>query len=92
MIKSKIFIIITVLTITLVSLQVYLTSSRATEGDELVGLETQLSAISIENEQMASNIFNLTSISKVKEFAENNHMIPATLSNLSVAAVAARVQ
>lgn len=72
----------------LVVLQVFYSSSRATDGDLLSGLNAKLDSLTLENERLRAEIFAYTSIENVQKYAQASQMIPATVRNLSSVSVA----
>jgi len=72
----------------LVVLQVFYSSSRATDGDLLSGLNTRLDSLTLENQRLRAEIFAYTSIENVQKYAQDSQMIPATVRNLSSVSVA----
>jgi hypothetical protein len=69
-------------------LQVGLSSWRATDGDRLSSIQEEIAAIQLENAQIESSIFELTSLDNISRFALEKSMKPALVTNLSTITVA----
>jgi hypothetical protein len=69
-------------------LQVGLSSWRATDGDRLSSIKADIESIQLENNQIESRIFELTSLDNVSRFALENNMKPALVTNLTTITVA----
>ncbi len=86
--KINIILITYLLAGLLVVLQVFYSSSRATDGDLLSGLNARLDSLTLENERLRAEIFAYTSIENVQKYAQDSQMIPAIVRNLSSVSVA----
>jgi hypothetical protein len=91
MFKNKLTLIIYIGLFTLALVQVYFSSGRATDGDRLAQLDYQLNSLNIENNNLQTQIFNLTSITAIEKFAHENQMVPGKIANLGSITVASLI-
>jgi cell division protein FtsB len=91
MFKNKLTTFVYTAFIGLLACQIFLTSGRATDGDQLAGLDTALSRLSLENERLKSQIYNLTSIDNIQKYARESRMVTAKVQSLGPVSVASRL-
>lgn len=88
---KKILFIIIVLTFILNITQLGLTFGRATDGDRLVQLESEISLLEKANEELLTQTQSLTVIDSIRKSANTLGMQPAKFSRLAPVSVAARL-
>ncbi len=90
LITKKIIFTIIILQAGLLFLQLGLTFGRATDGDKLVQIQSEISLLKSQNEVLQDQIDQATTISQIYNFIQKTGMTPASLSRLSPIPVAVR--
>jgi Tfp pilus assembly protein PilN len=91
MFKNKLIRFIYYSLLALLVAQVYFSSWRATDGDQFAKLSAQLDLLSQENSRLQTQILQLTTMENIDQYAQNTHMIPATIRLLGSVSVASRL-
>lgn len=84
------FIIVLLINILLLSAQLYLSSTRASDGDRIAEISYQLTEYKRQNASLENQIYELTSTPRLLEFAHNSGLKPANLTFLKALSVADR--
>lgn len=82
------FLFVIFLNLTMLAAQLFLSSTRASDGEIVAQISRQLSEIARENSRLENKIYELTSTSRLLEFAENNNFQPARVTYLQSLTVA----
>ena len=86
---SKTAIIIITINLSLIAIQLGLTTIRATEGDHLHRLTNQLQTLSTQNHHLKSSIYAQSSILYLQTHAQDSQLIPAKITSFKPKSVAA---
>lgn len=89
MIKKTIFSII-LIQIALVFIQFGLTLGRATDGDKIYELQSEITQMQKHNSRLSEDIYRQTTITRIKDYANSLGFVPQTIANFDPAPVAAR--
>ncbi len=85
--KQK-FIIVLILNISLLAAQLFLSSTRSSDGETIYQINKQLSELTRENSRMENKVYELTATSRLLEYADSNNFQPAKITFLKSLTVA----
>jgi len=86
--KRKILITVVLLNLGLLSAQWFVTSQRATDGDAVAEMEGKLKEISLENQRLKHDIYQLSSTQSILSRARESQLVPTKTTFYTPAPVA----
>jgi hypothetical protein len=86
---KKITILIILINLVLSGVQLAISIARATDGEQLSRLESQLESIKLENQRLGNSIYSYASTGIILDSAKASHLTPAKISYMGQAPVAA---
>lgn len=89
--SKKIISILLTFQVILVFVQFIFSLGRATDGDRLFELESQIDQLSKQNSQLSDKLLDYSKISNIENYARSSGYIPQTIIGLEPLPVAVRI-